>query len=341
MPKIFERTKQPDVDLDDVYVDNGPFYEKGDRGDSLRYGEDAVFAEEYDEDKWYVTDNREKTSWCFNEVFDAIANGYTTFRPHLELGDYMGKTGVRLAEKVAFRDDKTDEDHFDWNGRTYNSKDYKGREILIPDRRMWGWYEQRRIKVLKIYFPEDDEGDEDDEEANSNRVVFGTKDDKYTHYPEKYGFMGRRAIAREASWKAKYEGRLQNRNPRRGTYNGKWMAGLRAAELQQRWDEINEESGLRVKHAPAILMINRYIRDWKSFVGTYLAGSHGTGGLARPDHVTDHEIYRMFAGKYRQRILNNTLFADDTLVVLKVGKTKNAWWNRNQIARKYRIANQN
>jgi hypothetical protein len=333
MPKIFERTKQPDVDLDDVYADHGPGFKKGAaRGDQLRHGEDAVFAEAYDKKKWEVPFNREKTSWCFNEVFDAIAEGFTWFT-HLELGNHMGKTGVLLAEKVAFR---TDKDHFDWNGRTYNSQNYKGKEILIPNRRMWGWYEQRRIKVLKIYFAEADEA------ADYNRVVFGTKDDKYTHYPEKYGFMGRRAIAREASWKAKYEGRLQDRNPRRGTYNGKWMAGLPAAELQQRWDEINEESGLRVKHAPAILMINRYITNWKSFVGTYLAGSQGTGeGEARPDHVTDHEIYRMFAGKYRQEILNNTLFADDTLVVLKVGKTKNAWWNKNQIARKYRIANQN
>ena len=53
------------------------------------------------------------------------------------------------------------------------------------------------------------------------------------------------------------------------------------------------------------------------------------------------EIYRMFSGKERKRILDNALFADDTLVVMKVGKTKNAWWNKSQIARKFRIRNQN
>jgi hypothetical protein len=346
MPKIFERTTQPDVDLDDDYVDNEDFYAKGDRADSLRFGEDAVFAEEYDKDKWYVTFNRENTSWCFNEVFDAIADGYKEFTPPVKLGWVKGRVGgfwgVKLAGEVAFR---TDKKHFEWNGRKYNSTNYKGKDILIPDQRMWGWYEQRRIKVLKIFFPEGGLG-----EANYRRVAFGTADDKYTDYPEKYGFMARRAIAREESWKDEYEDRLKHLNPLRGTSSGKDRligAVTYLLEDQQRMDEINEESGLRAKSAPAILMINRYITDWKSFVGTYLGGSQGLGmdvagtARARPDHVTDHEIYRMFAGKHRQRILNRTLFADDTLVVLKVGKTKNAWWNKNQIARHFRILKQN
>jgi hypothetical protein len=79
-------------------------------------------------------------------------------------------------------------------------------------------------------------------------------------------------------------------------------------------------------------------------VQTYLSGSQGVPGApnrARPDHVTDHEIYRMFSGKYRQRILNNALFADDGLVVIKVGKKKNAWWNKDQFRRWLRIRNQN
>jgi hypothetical protein len=239
------------------------------------------------------------------------------------LGKEKGKTGVKLAGKLAVRDAMD----IVWNGRTYKSTNYKGKEILIPDERMWGWYEQRKVTIFKIFFPQND--DQGRTEDNYDRVVFGTKDDKYTHDPEKYGFMGRRAIAREEDWKKKkdeYEDRLRDRNPRRGQFNGKWMSGLPADQLQDRWDEINEESGLRVKHAPCILIINRFIKTWESFVATYLAGSQGTGdGRARPDHVTDHEIYRMFTGKHRQRILNNALFADDTLVVIKVGKTKNAW----------------
>jgi hypothetical protein len=337
MPKIFQRTTQPDVDLDERCVDDHTHFTKAARGSNLRWCEDAVFAEQYDEDKWCVTSNRETTSWCFNEVFDAIADGYDTFRPHLELGTVKGKTGVKLAGKLAVR---RDAGHFDWNGWTYNSTDYKGKEILIPDQRMWGWYEQRKVLIFKIFFPQNDV--QGRTEADYDRVVFGTKDDKYTHYPEKYGFMGRRTIARLPAWQQKYEQRLQQRNPRRGQYNGKWMAGLPADQLQQRWDEINEESGLRVKHAPCILMINRYIKTWENFVKTYLAGSKGTGtGVARPDHVTDHEIYRMFTGKERQRILDNALFADDTLVVVKIGKTENAWWNKDQIARHFRIQNQN
>jgi hypothetical protein len=216
---------------------------------------------------------------------------------------------------------------------------------------MWGWFQQRQIRVLKLNM-----GDGDDEvPAVYLRVVFGTKEDKYTHYPEKYGFKGRRAIRHETSWKVAddeasatpandYETRLRSLNPMRGHFRGKWMMLKSQAALQDRWDEINEESGLRAKHAPCILMINRYVKTYKSFVQTYLSGSQGVPGApnrARPDHVTDHEIYRMFSGKYRQRILNNALFADDGLVVIKVGKKKNAWWNKDQFRRWLRIRNQN
>ena len=54
-------------------------------------------------------------------------------------------------------------------------------------------------------------------------------------------------------------------------------------------------------------------------------------------YVTDHEIYRMFAGKYRKRILDNALFADDTLRIIKPGKRKNYWYNKNQLSRWFRI----
>ena len=77
----------------------------------------------------------------------------------------------------------------------------------------------------------------------------------------------------------------------------------------------------------------------------YLTGSQGTADpdnpRARPDHVTDHEIYRMFAGKHRENILNNTLFANAETRIIKVGKRMNHWYNKNQISRKWRIRNQN
>jgi hypothetical protein len=92
-------------------------------------------------------------------------------------------------------------------------------------------------------------------------------------------------------------------------------------------------------------MKNRYITDQDSFIGMYLTGSQGTGSndgsRARPDHVTDHEIYRMFSGKYRHRILANTLFGGADLQIVKVGKRKNNWWNKNQVSRWWRIRNQN
>ena len=131
----------------------------------------------------------------------------------------------------------------------------------------------------------------------------------------------------------------------RGQFRGKWTVGVSDVQKQNRWDEINEESGLRVKHAPSILMKNRYIVDQDSFISMYLTGSQGTGAnagnKARPDHVTDHEIYRMFSGKYRHNILANTLFAGSDLRVIKVGKRKNNWWNKNQVSRWWRIRNQN
>lgn len=207
--------------------------------------------------------------------------------------------------------------------------DYRGRPIPAPNDQMWELFRQRKVSKIVI------QGENDP--TATQRVVFGTKEDRYTEYPEKYGFLGRRAIKNQKSWKTdQYEQRLKERNPRRGQFGGKNMKNL------ARMDEINEESGLRVKHAPSILMINRYIKTQEDFIKTYLSGAKGTGnGTARPDHVTDHEIYRMFRGKHSDRILANTLFADDTLVIEKIGKRENRWWNKNQISRRWRIFNQN
>jgi hypothetical protein len=59
-------------------------------------------------------------------------------------------------------------------------------------------------------------------------------------------------------------------------------------------------------------------------VAAYLDGAQGAQrsgvSYSTSGRVTNHEIYRMFSGKYRKRILNNTLFADGDLVILKPQK---------------------
>jgi len=48
--------------------------------------------------------------------------------------------------------------------------------------------------------------------------VFGTKEDQYTDFPEKWGSKNRRAVVQTDSWKAKkdrYEKRLTAPNPKR------------------------------------------------------------------------------------------------------------------------------
>lgn len=231
-----------------------------------------------------------------------------------------------------------------WKNRQYSTVDYKGRDILTPDDRMWGWFQQRQISSFTVAT----------DQANvSEVVVFGTKDDKYTHYPEKYGFMGRRSIQSEGGWVDKfdeYSERLTRLNPRRGQFMAKnmgiWARPFGEHQAQYRWDEIHEESGLRIKHAPAILMINQFLTSQEAFVAAYLTGSQGADPegnewRARADHVTDHEIYRMFSGKYRERILNTTMFADATTNISQLGKAKNHWYTKNQISRWWRIRNQN
>jgi hypothetical protein len=232
----------------------------------------------------------------------------------------------------------------EWKNRKYSAIDYKGKKILTPDDQMWGWFQQRQIDSFTVV---------NDRSNVSEVVVFGTKDDKYTHYPEKYGFMGRRSIQKEGGWVEKmdkYHGRLTRLNPRRGRFMAKNMGALARPfgpnQAQYRWDEIHEESGLRIKYAPAILMINQFLTTQESFVAAYLSGSQGAdpeGGewRARADHVTDHEIYRMFSGKYRERILNTTMFADEDTTISQINKAKNHWYDKNQIKRWWRIQNQN
>lgn len=89
-----------------------------------------------------------------------------------------------------------------WKNRKYSTIDYKGRAILTPDDQMWGWFQQRQISSFTVNRTQSNV---------SAIVVFGTKDDKYTHYPEKYSFMGRRAIKNEGGWVdklMKYQQRL-------------------------------------------------------------------------------------------------------------------------------------
>ena len=212
---------------------------------------------------------------------------------------------------------------FKFNGKEYPLTDYKGRDILVPGREMWGWYSQRKVTQLTL-------DDNDDALGYRNRVVFGTSSDNYTNYPEKWGFKSRKTVKAGDSWQAKndkYEDRLKTLNPTRdksklkGGMRKKWNGTFAPPG---RWDEIHEESGLRVKHAPCILMKNQFISTYENFVAAYLDGSQGGQregvSYSTSSFVTNHEIYRMFSGKYRKRILDNTLFADGDVKILKPQK---------------------
>jgi hypothetical protein len=342
---MFDRPIEPNLDINMAINDHADYFAAGARADQLRWCEEAVFAQAFDQVRWTVPATREH-SWYIHQALDAAAVDQSSQQP-LGLISKQGASditvgqarhnnaiipAIRLGTHYAYR---TGHSTFEWNGRLYELTDYKGRHILAPDDQMWGWFQQRKILLFKINANQADE--------DYDRVVFGTKDDQYTAFVEKYGFKGRRAIAGTRT--QDYEERLAARNPHRGKLGGKYLVGVSDAQKQNRWDEINEESGLRVKHAPCILMKNRYILNQDSFVTMYLSGSKGTGAnsgsRARPDHVTDHEIYRMFSGKDRDRILSNTLFGRRDLQIVKVGKKKNNWWNKNQITRWWRIRNQN
>jgi len=227
-----------------------------------------------------------------------------------------------------------------WRGREYSTRDYKGRELLAPNQQMWGWFQQRAISEFSLPSPP---------ELISETVVFGPRDDHYTHFPEKYGFMRRRTIKQGEPWSEredKYNQRLTSLNPRRGKPGGK-LYGLLSrpfgkGQSTRRINEIQEESALRIKHAPAILLLNRFSVNEVDFVAAYLSGAkgvdaEGTQGIARPDHITDHELYRMFSGKQRISILNRTLFANKATLIHAPDKVQNRWFTKNQLSRWWRI----
>ena len=240
-------TIQRDVDFNRLIADNVDFFASGGvRGARLRWCEEAIFEEAYDEAKWQVRSRED--SWSFDEVFTSI-DAADEDAGVINLGRKGNlrlwsapvrppKSGIMLGDHVAW---KVSETEFLWNDRRYKINNYKGKRIPIPDNRMWGWFEQRKIKVFKLNPNADNNEDFD----GYDRVVFGTKTDNYTAFPEKYGFMGRRSIANAAgaNWKDEYENRLRTRNPRRGQSRGKWTVGVGDAQKQNRWDE--NQRGIR------------------------------------------------------------------------------------------------
>jgi hypothetical protein len=269
---------------------------------AIRQSPNVTWAEPYDAARWAVTERD-------GDVWPVITNGVL-----------LGETQA-LEQPYAVANGK-----ITYNGKDYSVTDYKGRPILAPNYRMWGWYTQRKVTRLTL-------DDTDAALGYGDRVVFGTSADNYTDFPEKWGFKSRRAVRAGASWTAKnnkYETRLTTLNPTRAgnTWKDrrvrKWNGDFAPPG---RWDEIHEESGLRIKHAPCILMKNQFISTYDNFVGSYLDGSQGQTRLnvnySTSAFVTNHEIYRMFSGKDRKRILDNTLFADGALVVTKPNKIRN------------------
>jgi hypothetical protein len=269
---------------------------------AIRQSPSVTWVEAYDPVRWAVTDRDA-------EVWPVLVDGVQLGSTQANQQPYQVANG-----KITF------------NGKAYGVTDYKGRPILAPNYRMWGWYTQRKVTRLVL-------ADNDNALGYSDRVVFGTSADNYTDYPEKWGFKSRRGVRNENSWVAKnaaYEQRLTTLNPTRAgnTWKDKkvrkWNGDFAPPG---RWDEIHEESGLRIKHAPCILMKNQFISTYENFVGSYLDGAQGQTRLnvtySTSAFVTNHEIYRMFAGKYRRRILDNTLFADGNLVVSKPQKIRN------------------
>lgn len=233
-----------------------------------------------------------------------------------------------------------------WNGHEFNATDYKGRPILIPDNTMYGWLEQRRILSMNV---------EENPTLVKETVVFGTASDKYPLYPDLLGFMPRRNISQEApGWgghaekASTYAQRLHTLNPDRKKTFGQQLffnpVGYEKNFLKNRWDDICEKCGLQMKHAPRRLMINRFISTHDDFILAYLNGSQGIPAgtklegnksaevnIPRPAHVTDHELYRAFAGKHRVEILEHMHFADEYLVFNAPSKANEKCYNPMQL----------
>jgi hypothetical protein len=241
---------------------------------------------------------------------------------------------------------KVENGNIHWNGHMFNVQDYKGHPILIPDTTMYGWLEQRRIVKMNI---------EGNPGFIKETVVFGTATDKYPLYPDLLGFMPRRNISLEATgWglnddkRGKYERRLLTLNPDRKKIFGQQLlfnpVGYAKQFLNNRWDDICEKCGLQIKHAPRKLMINRFISTHDDFIFAYLNGSKGIPAgtklegdkkaevnIPRPAHVTDHELYRSFAGKHRKEILDHMHFSDENLVFDAPSKANETCYNPIQL----------
>lgn len=218
-----------------------------------------------------------------------------------------------------------EDDQIFWNTLVIPIKDFKGRILLVPDELMWSRFLSRKIMMA----------DFSDRKRNSSVVVFGTEHDQYMTFPDRFNFMPRRNIKNLESWKTKqYSDRFLKLNPHSDKWYGQQFIFGSSRFLQKRREQICEKSGLQIKHAPAILMVNRYLKTHDDFIASYLNGSKGVCALSekdenhpKPQYITDHELYRLFSGKYFADILARTAFADNNLLIIAADRKHEATYN--------------
>lgn len=223
----------------------------------------------------------------------------------------------------------------EWNSKIFPLKDYKGHDILIPDERMYGWLEQRRIYKINV---------ESGKNKVGKTVVFGTSHDKYAMYPDKYGFMSRKDIKKTLSWIPEYDEIKRALNPPI-TMVPKFFRKQYIFPTKKRRNEVYEKSALQIEHSPNILMKNSYLKTHDDFIYAYLSGSKHQENQANladdihisgADHITDHEIYRLFTCDNRIDQLSSCCFADDNLLIEAPTRPDNHWYNKNQVTRAYK-----
>lgn len=209
------------------------------------------------------------------------------------------------------------DDMIHWKNLQIPLADFKGRSILIPDEKMWAEFLNRKIIMADLSDPD-----------KCNKVVaFGTEDDCYMTFSDKFNFMPRRNIKNELTWKAdQYHERQLKLNPRAHKFMGQQLLFGSRQFLKNRREQICEKSGLQIMHAPALFIVNRYIKNHDNFIESFLNGSRGAPGAdsgdanrPQPTHITDHEIYRLFRGKHSDRTLARTVFADDQFIIVGEG----------------------
>lgn len=270
---------------------------------------------------------------------------------------------------------------------TFRFPDYKGRPIRVPDVKLVGWWKSRVVSAWAIEREDGGRGDPEAAESVQNTVVYGTKTDRYAEMPEKHGTLSRRSVPDRMPEEKKedYQRRLDENNPLRklpkpknpikkaihqikvkGTSTKFLGVSKTEEEVQDRWNEIFEVSRQRVKHshhgATQFVMLNSFLNTAEEFVRMYMVGSQGSDGVQHPTalnseheeiegsgHVTDHELYSIFAGKHRKDILDRALFGNRETEVTdpdKVSRTGNPFLAmvtrkkfKNQIARKWHIVN--